>query len=372
MSPPRRRSSEELRPVSPIVEESEPIVVQTTPDEESSKRRSKELKVGIELRNPFKKKQVRIVDKRPDSSSRHGDSDAETVDLRRRQPHARQSPPLMSGAGSHHDSPIRPVQAPSPPSPSLAGEPRVEYVLPRDEESFEYGRRFTVPRRQTSRSYGSSSPRSGSGEERVFIDSDHDETVDRLEAETRRARRSASRERRLRREAQLRAYRAEAEAAVEKDRRREAERRSRKAEIEIDLAEERRILARREADRARERSQERRVLARREVERARERSQERMRRLLDRQRELLLGDRRRDELLSNRLADLDLLGPRRSPERAEDLRRDRGDPGSRLILEAQDSLRREREREIDRELRNRGPGRIIMDDDDFRSGPRYR
>ncbi|KAL9109044.1 MAG: hypothetical protein Q9227_006284 [Pyrenula ochraceoflavens] len=378
MTPPRRPSPEEHRSVSPIIHESEPIIGGTTESNQEPRRRSKELKFGVELRNPFKKKQVRIITKPAESSSRHEDSDMETIDLRPGRTRGNKSPPMMSGALSPRGSPVRPIKAPSPPEPERLRRPRAEYVQVRSDDSSESDHRPGLPRRQFSRDQGSSSPRVQVLDEPLLIDSDRDDTLDRLESEARRARRSASREKRLRREAQMRASRAEHEAAVEKERRREAERRSSRAEREMDLDIERRLLAQREARRERERSEERR---RRLLEleqdlrlrtRSRELSLERRRQLLASERDLLSGDYRRSRNLSSALADLSLSRDRGRLEPVEDLRQERGDPGARLILQAQESLRREQERPRGYERRSRGHSRIIMDDDDFRSGPRWR
>ncbi|KAL9622831.1 MAG: hypothetical protein Q9160_002757 [Pyrenula sp. 1 TL-2023] len=327
MSPPQRHSPDLPRVPSPIPQESEPDVVTVTEYEERPRRRSRELKIGFGLHNPFKQKSVRIVDRRQRSRRRsidghdRGRSDERPHVAERRARHyvspggtIRIIPPRREQPTVEYISPHRTDDDPREPHDHA---PAVEVLDSGDESPFPYTRHRADP---------------------TASEDEVEERMERLEIEARRARKDASRERRRRREAEGYIRQVRMTALDERDRRHDAERRSRLIERQINHAEDRRVRSEREAARARAVAEE-------------ERQQ-----------------RRLTELFPASMARLRL---RDDFERGEDLRRETEDPGARLILHAQEEARR-RDRDRDRDRPSRRGNRIIYDDDDLRGGIRWR
>lgn len=336
LSPRRRRSLDVPRDLGPIMHETEPDVVSVTETIDRRRDRHRDLKFGITLQNPFRPKRVRIVDKRQSPRRRSSDMEDRGRFGDRPPPGGRERRYYVSPGGTAR------VIA----SSRREEVPTVEYISPRDEPQQSPEPRPSTPVVEVVDS-GDEGPPLGGGEWGYPYPSgeETDFNIERLEAAAREARRIASRERRRRREAESEAERARIAAYNERDRRRDAERRVQHAEDQADLAEARRRHDAREAARARDRS--------------RERSRERRLRAIadeeDRQRHLFRLYPPSGGLL------------RHQPfERREDLRRERADPGARLILEAQDAYRYERGRSY-----GRGDC-IVYDDDNYRAGRRWR
>lgn len=325
MSPPRRPSPDLPRAPSPIRREYEPDVVTVTEFEERPRRRSRELKIGFGLHNPFKQKNVRIVDRRQRSRRRSIDGDD------RGRSHER--PHFVERTARHYVSPGGTIRI----IPPRREQPTVEYISPHRADDNPQEPHDHAPSAEVLDS-GDESPlpflRRREGP--TVSEDEVEERMERLEAEARRARKDASRERRRRREAEGYIRQVRMTALDERDRRHDAERRSRLIERQIDRAEDRRARSEREAARARALAEE-------------ERRQ-----------------RRLTELFPASMARLRL---HEDFERGEDLRRETEDPGARLILQAQEEARR---RDRDRDRPPRRGNRIVYDDDDLRGGTRWR
>lgn len=294
-------------------------IVSVVESDDNPRRRHRELKLGFGLRNPFKRKQVRIVDKRQSPHQGSIDMEDRGRSHDRPRPSARSRRYIVSPGGT-----IREVFS------SRREEPRVEYISPYDAARY---RRVDHPESPAVEviDSGDESPPLGQRQRchTMLSDEEDEENFERLEAEAREAREDASYERHRRRQAERTAERARFIARDERDRRYDAERHARRAEARAAQAEARRTENAREAAEARDRSRER---------------------------------RRRAAAVFPASTTL-----RRYPsfEWGEDLRDEIADPGARLILRAQQAQRH-------RDRSRRRSDRIIYDDDDSRGGFRWR